>query len=61
MGNTLFILKGSFLPLVKAEVSVCELHEQGSLQDLLGRLVLDEVNDDVLQSMVVLRRRVFLR
>lgn len=49
------------VPLIKAKVPVCELHEQGSLQDLLGRLVLDEVNNDVLQPMVVLRQCVFLR
>lgn len=36
------------LPLVESQVSVGKLCQQGSLQDLLGRLVLDEVDDDVL-------------
>lgn len=48
------------LPLIEGQVPVSELREQSPLQDLLGRLVLDEVDDDVLESVVVLGRRVLL-
>ena len=47
-------------PLIEGQVPVSELCEQRPLQDLLGRLVLDEVHDDVLQPVVVLRSRVLL-
>lgn len=35
-------------PLIEGEVPVSKLCEQSPLQNLLGCLVLDEVNDDVL-------------
>lgn len=47
-------------PFIEGQVPVSKLCEQSPLQNLLGCLVLDEVNDDVLQSVVVLNRRVFL-
>lgn len=43
------------LPLIKGQVPVSKLCEQSPLQDLLGRLVLDEVDDNVLKSVVILR------
>lgn len=53
-------LKWSTLPLIKGQVPVSKLCQQSPLQDLLGCLVLDEVDDDVLQSVVILRRCVLL-
>lgn len=47
-------------PLIKSQVPVSKLREQSPLQNLLGCLVLNEVDDDVLQSVVVLRRCVLL-
>ncbi len=38
----------SNLPLIEGQVPVSKLSEQSPLQDLLRRLVLDEVDDDVL-------------
>lgn len=35
-------------PLIEGQVPVSKLGEQGPLQNLLGRLVLDEVDNDVL-------------
>lgn len=37
-----------YLPLIEGQVPVSKLREQSPLQDLLGCLVLDEVDDDVL-------------
>lgn len=37
----------SCVPLIKGKVPVSKLCEQSPLQDLFGRLVLDEVNDDM--------------
>lgn len=48
------------LPLVESQIPVSKLCQQGPLQDLFGRLVLDEVDDDVLQPVVILRSHVFL-
>lgn len=35
------------VPLIKGQVSISELCEQSPLQDLLGSLVLDEINNDM--------------
>ena len=48
------------LPFVKAQVAIGELRQQRPLQDFLRSLVLDEVDDDVLQAVVSLWRRVLL-
>lgn len=48
------------LPLIKSQISVSKLCQQSPLQDLFGCLVLDEVDDDVLQPVVILRSHVFL-
>lgn len=45
----------SKLPLIEGQVPVSKLCEQSPLQDLSRGLVLDEVDDDVLKSVVILR------
>lgn len=45
----------SKLPLIKGQVPVSKLREQSPLQDLPGGLVLDQVDYDVLKSVVILR------
>lgn len=44
-------------PLVKAQVAVCELLQERPLNDAFRRLVLEEVNKDVLQTRVLLWSR----
>lgn len=41
-------------PFVKAQVAVCELLQQSPLNDTLGRLVLEKVNQSVLQTGILL-------
>lgn len=48
------------LPLIEGQVPVSKLCEQSSLQDLFRSLVLNEVDNDVLQSIVILGGRVLL-
>lgn len=43
-------------PLIKAQVTVCELFQKSPLNDAFRCLVLEEVNQDVLQTSVLLRR-----
>lgn len=47
-------------PFVEAQVAVCELLQQRPLNDTLGRLVLKEVNQSVLQTGVLLGRVLLL-
>lgn len=49
-----------FSPLIKAEVAVSKLLKQRPLDDALGRFVLEEVDQSVLQTSVVLRSGLFL-
>lgn len=44
-------------PLIKAQVTVCELFQKSPLNDAFRCLVLEEVNQDVLQTSVLLWRR----
>lgn len=53
-------VKSNKLPFIKGQVSVSKLCEEHSLQNLFGGLVLDEIDDDILQSVVILRWCVFL-
>lgn len=53
-------MKSNNLPLIKGQVSVSKLCEQCSLQNFLRGLVLDEIDNNMLQSVVILRWCVLL-
>lgn len=48
------------VPFVETQVAVCELLQQSPLYDTLGRLVLKEVNQSVLQTGILLGRVLLL-
>lgn len=52
---------GADWPVVEAEVAVGEAIQQGPLDDAIGRLVLEEVDQGVVQSRVLLGSGLLLR